>query len=136
LAVKELRVCQKCGKGRAALVADDGTLVTIPLDRTRAHELSTDPDEHELRSLTELLLEQMLATGTTVEEVVLDIGPAGVRALLSLTNEAGHTEVVAATPQAGIGLVVRGGFKLYATPEVLAGSTDTLDAPDPGETVH
>ena len=107
LELKQVRVCAKCGRGRA----DD------------------------LRTLSALVLEQLAASGARPGEVVLDVGPAGLRAMLSFTRGA-ESDLVACTAEEGVGLAVRGALPLYATDEALA--FDGADAGDPGpdRTIH
>ena len=133
LELKQVRVCSKCGRGRAELESSDGDQLEVPLDAARARELSGRPDE--LRSLSALVLEQLAACGARPGEVVLDVGPAGLRALLSFARGA-ESDLVACTAQEGIGLAVRGALALYATDEAL--SLDAAGAGDPGPdtTVH
>jgi hypothetical protein len=131
--LKQVNVCSKCGRGRAELESGDGDRLEVRLDAVRAHELSGRPDE--LRTLGALVLEQLAASGARPGEVVLDIGPAGLRAMLSFSRGA-ENDLVACTAQEGIGLAVRGALPLYATDEALA--LDTAGASDggPDRTVH
>jgi hypothetical protein len=115
LEVAGVRVCQRCGRGRAELKSEDGSKLTIALDAGRVRDLQPDGGES-VQSLTDLILEQFAGVA---REVVLDIVDGHLSALLSLTRD-GVSDVVACTPQEGLALAVRGGLKLYATDEALA----------------
>jgi len=134
-------VCARCGRGRAELRSDDGTTLVITLDPIRARELSRGSGGDDVRSLTELFLDQMAATGLEPGEVVLEVVDGKLRALLSFVN-AGESDVVACTPEEGIALVMRGDLKVYATDEALAHATSQIGHVDHhggaggSETVH
>jgi hypothetical protein len=121
LELKRVRVCSRCGRGRAELEGADGERIEVVLDAPRAHELSGQRDE--VRSLTAFVIAQAAESQTTFGEVILDRGPAGLRALLSVTR-AGDSDVVACTAQEGVELAVRGGLAMYATDEALAREAD------------
>ncbi len=127
LELKQIRVCQRCGRGRAELEGPDGARLSVPLDAVRARELSGDGAADDVRWMADFVLGELAARGATPAEVVLDQGAGGLRALLSYLHGAEH-DVVACTAQEGIGLAVRGKLALYATDEALA-----PDAPKPGE---
>jgi hypothetical protein len=129
-----IRVCQRCGRGRAELTASDGATITVALDPVRARELAGEVAHDDVRTVGELVLALLTASGAEVKEVVLDTGPAGLRALLSLARDA-DCEVVSCTPQEGVGLAVRGRLKLYATDEALATAV-TRPGEGGSETVH
>lgn len=133
LELKQVRVCSKCGRGRAGLESPDGDRLEVPLDAARAHELSGHPDD--VRSLSALVLEQLAAGGARPREVVLDVGAAGLRALLSFVRGE-ESDLVACTAQEGIGLAVRGELALYATDEALALDRDNAGDRGPDSTVH
>jgi hypothetical protein len=105
----------------------------VPLDAHRARELSGQGDE--IRSLSRFVLGQVSAGGGGAGEVVLDVGPSGLRAPFSLLRD-GDTEVLACTAQEGIELAVRGDLSLYATDEALAGDADEPATPSSRNTVH
>ena len=98
------------------------------LDAPRARELAGQQDD--VRSLASFVLAQAAETRTTFGEVILDDGPAGLRALLSITRD-GESDVVACTAQEGVELAVRAGLAVYATDEALARDTEA-----PGNTLH
>lgn len=125
-----VRVCKKCGRGKAELAADGGATLTIPLDAARAREISTEPGAHEMRSLAELVLEKL----AEAREVVLDVEDGVLRALLSF-GRGGDVDVVFCPPQEGLGLAVRGKLKLYATDEALALVGEGVRQDEP-ETLH
>jgi hypothetical protein len=129
-----IRVCQRCGRGRAELAASDGTTITVALDPVRARELAGEVPHDDVRTLGELALALLTASGAEVKEVVLDTGPVGLRALVSLARGA-DGEVVSCTAQEGVGLAVRGRLKLYATDEALANAVARSGAGG-SETVH
>jgi hypothetical protein len=121
LELKRVRVCSRCGRGRAELEGADGERIEVVLDAPRAHELSGQRDE--VRSLTAFVIAQAAESQTTFGEVILDRGPAGLRALLSFTR-AGESDVVACSAQEGVELAVRAGLAMYATDEALAREAD------------
>ena len=134
LELTNVRVCQRCGRGRAELATGDGVTLTVALEPVRARELAGNGSEDEVRTLGELVLEQLAAGGVEVKEIVLDAGPVGLRALVSVVHGV-ESEVVSCTAQEGVGLAVRGRLKLYATEEALA---HAVARPDAGgsETIH
>src|SRR5262249_62365798 len=107
----------KCGGGRGVREGGGGERLEVPLVAARTHAVSGRPDE--VRSLSTLVLEQLAAAGGQPREVVLDVGPAGLRALLSFIRGE-ESDLVACTAQEGIGLPGRRALGLYATPEALA----------------
>jgi hypothetical protein len=115
LELARVRTCQRCGRGRAELESEDGTLLRVPLDPIRVRELARPPEPDDVRPLADLVLAEL---GATVREVVIDCIDGQLRALLSFVRE-GEPDVVACTAQEGIGLAVRGGLRLYATEEAL-----------------
>jgi len=122
LELARIRVCNRCGRGGAELRGEDGERLVIPLDPGRARELADANGADDVRSLTELLLEQLAAGGLAASEVVLDVADGRLRALLSFVR-ASEPDVVGCTPEEGIALAVRGGLKIYATDEALAHAT-------------
>ena len=132
LQLTSVRVCQRCGRGRAELATDDGATLGIPLDAARARELSSAADD--VPSLTNVVLEQFAASGARLNEVVLDVSHGALRALLSVSRR-GENDVIGCTPQEGVGLAVRAGLKLYATDEALAHGATRAGERGP-ETVH
>jgi hypothetical protein len=128
LELKRIRLCSKCGRGRAELVGGDGERIEVPLDAPRAQALAGEQDE--VASLSTLVLGQAALAGTTFDEIVFDRGMSGLRALLSFTRAGAH-DVVACTAQEGVELAVRGSIAMYATDEAL-----TREADAPRTTVH
>lgn len=128
LELKRVRVCSRCGRGRAELEGTDGGRVEVVLDAPRARDLSGQQDA--LRTLTAFVLAQAAETRTTLAEVVFDRGPAGLRALLSIAR-GGESDVVACTAQEGVELAVRAGLTMYATDDALASDVDA-----PRSTIH
>ena len=126
-----VRLCQRCGRGRAELATDDGATLLIPLDAARARELSGA--QGDVTSLTDVVLEQFAASGARLNEVVIDTSQGALRALLSLSRRR-ENEVIGCTPQEGVGLAVRAGLQLYATDDALAKATRASERGP--ETVH
>lgn len=120
LELARVRICQRCGRGRAELEAADGTTLTVPLDPVRAHELEQRGAAiDDLPWLSSVVLGLLRAGGRTLREVVLDSDVRGLRALVSLAR-GDETDVVACTAQEGVGLAARSGVALYATADALA----------------
>lgn len=125
-----MRVCQRCGRGRAELGSDDGAVLTVSVDASRVRELSEPNGAREMRSLTELVLEKL----AEVREVVLDAEKDVLRGLLSFGRGA-ELDVVSCTAQEALGLAVRGGLSIYATDEALALATGPTAEPK-ADTLH
>jgi hypothetical protein len=117
LELKQVRVCSRCGRGRAQLESADGDRFEVVLDPPRARELSAG--QGGVRSLATFLLEQIAERRIVPEEVIFEQGPAGLRALLSVTRD-GETDVVSCTAQEGVELAVRGSLAMYASDDVLS----------------
>ena len=126
LELARVRICQRCGRGRAELEGADGAALAIPLDPLRAHELQRQGEADDLPWLSGLLLGLIRDSGGTVREVVLDADTRGLRALVSISR-GDETDVVACTPQEGVGLAARGSLPLYATTDALATSGKVPD---------
>jgi hypothetical protein len=129
----DIRICKKCGRGRATLLTDDGETISIPLDPARARILGTPASEAEVPWLTAMVLERLTQEDRTLQEIVLDLDGGALRALVSCHRE-GELEVLACTPQEGIDLASRAGVPLYATDEALVHATGSATVP--GETLH
>lgn len=134
LQLTRVRVCDRCGRGRAELATDDGTTLSVPLDPARAAELAAWPKPADLQPLSALVLTSLAAAGATPTDLVLDVAGAALRALLSVAR-GDDTDVVVCTPQEAVSLAVRGGIKLYATDEALAHRT-ARSTPPSSETLH
>jgi hypothetical protein len=133
LELKQIHVCQRCGRGRADLAAGASVVLRVSLDPLRARELAGE-EEPGVPWLSAFLLAQLRRDGRQPHEVVLDVGPGGLRGLLSFSR-AGEPEVLACTAQEGLGVAVRGALPLYATDEALAHEASQRD-PEPSGTVH
>ena len=122
IALVRIRVCTRCGRGGAEFKAEDGAKLVVRLEPARAVELRGEKSE-EMRWLTDVVLAQLEASGQAVREVVLDHVDGVMRAFLTLAKAgdgAGEPEVVACTPEEGVAIALRGGFRLFATDEALA----------------
>ena len=133
LELSGIRTCTRCGRGRAELTASDGRTLTVSLDAVRARELTGGTAESGVQPLTQVVLVQLTAAGLVPKEIVFDTAAGALRALLSVVRGE-DVDVIACTPQEGLGLAVRGSLGLYATDEALAQVTV---AHEPGpETLH
>lgn len=126
-------MCERCGRGTASLRSPDGGTLSVRLDPIRARELAGPARENELRTLTDVVLEQLVARGARPSEVVLDVldGRLGGLVSLAVDGEA-EGEVVTCTAEEGLALALRGTVPLYATDEALAARA-ARPAPD---TIH
>lgn len=122
LELARVRICQRCGRGRAELVANDGATLSVPLDASRTHELAQPDDAADVPWMSTVVLRLLAQSGGRVRDVVLDANGHGLRALVTL-GRAGGTEIVACTAQEGVGLAIRATAPLYATSEALARAT-------------
>ncbi len=132
LELTHVRVCRRCGRGRAELVSSAGEVAAVPLDPARARALRSSAAD--LRPLADLVLAQLAAAGSEVRDVVLDVEDGVMRGLLSIARGA-ETDVVVCTPQEAVELVARGGLALYATDDAIAYPAGRETAP-PTETLH
>jgi hypothetical protein len=136
LELARIRVCNRCGRGGAELRTEDGESLVVPLDPVRARQLAAATDTGDVRSLTELILEQLGTGGVVASEVVLDVAEGRLRALLSFVHDR-ESDVVGCTAEEGLALAVRGRLKLYATDEALAhASARTPKQAGGRDTVH
>ncbi|HWP64964.1 MAG TPA: hypothetical protein VNO26_03510 [Candidatus Limnocylindria bacterium] len=133
LELGEIRICRRCGRGRATLITDDGETLAIPLDPARARTLRAPETESEMPWLSALVLERLTQDGGTLEDVVLDVDQGLLRALVSC-RRGEEQEIVACTPQEGVDLANRSGAALYATDEALAFAAGARARS--GETLH
>ena len=135
LELVRVRVCGRCGRGGAELRGEDGARLVVPLDAVRARQLANAGREEDVRSFTDLVLEQ-LAAGVEAREVVLDVAEGRLCALFSFVRT-GETDVVGCTAEEGVALALRGGLRLYATDEALAhAAVDRPKAARGPDTVH
>src|SRR5438094_5633712 len=119
LELVRIRVCSRCGRGGAELRGEDAERLVVPLDAVRARQLAGGGREEDVRSFTDLVLEQLAAAGVEAREVVLDVAEGRLRALFSFVRT-GETDVVGCTAEEGVALALRGGLRLYAAAEALA----------------
>jgi hypothetical protein len=129
----DVRICRKCGRGRANLLTDDGDMISIPLDSARARVLGVPPADGDVAWLSTLVVERLTQDGRTLHEIVLDLDGPVLRALVSCRRDA-ELEVFACTPQEGVEIASRANVPLYATDEALAHATGT--AGPSRETLH
>ena len=135
LALVRIRVCTRCGRGGAEFKAEDGAKLVVRLEPARAVELRGEPKSDEMRWLTDVVLEQLTSSGQDVREVVLDLVDGVMRAFLSLAradDASAEPEVVACTPEEGIAIALRGGFRLFATDEALTAPRGRNEPRDEG----
>jgi hypothetical protein len=131
-----IRVCARCGRGSAELKsADGGARLVIRLDPVRARQLSADGSGGELRSLAQLVIDQLDESGVEPGEVVLDVVGGRLAGLVSLVR-AGAADVVGCTAEEGVALAVTGKLCLYATDEALAHAGAGRDAHGGSQTIH
>jgi hypothetical protein len=137
LELAKVRICQRCGRGRAELLGADGASLVVPLDQARARELERPDDADDVPWLSTVVLALLAAGRRELREVVLDAAGHGLQALVTLGRDGkADTDVLACTAQEGVGLAVRAKVPLYATAEALA--TSAKKKPDAGghETLH
>ena len=135
LALVRIRVCTRCGRGGAEFKAEDGARLVVRLEPARAVELRSDAKSDEMRWLTDVLLAQLASSGQDVREVVLDRVDGVMRAFLTLAkagDASGEPEVVACTPEEGVAIALRGGFRLFATDEALTAPRGRSEPRDEG----
>jgi hypothetical protein len=118
LELTRIRVCDRCGRGSAELRAASGASIVVTLDPVRARQLR-DRKSDDGRTLTEVLLEAIQASGAAVSEVVLDVSAERLGGLVSLIRD-GDSDVVGCTAEEAVALAVRGDLRIYATAEALA----------------
>jgi len=136
LELVRIRVCSRCGRGGVELRGEDAERLVVPLDAVRARQLAGGGREEDVRSFTDLVLEQLAAAGVEAREVVLDVAEGRLRALFSFVRT-GETDVVGCTAEEGVALALRGGLRLYATAEALAhAAVDRPKAARGPDTVH
>jgi len=139
LELTRIRVCDRCGRGSAELRAPSGATVVVTLDPVRARQLR-DRKADDGRTLTDVALEAIQASGAAVSEVVLDVSAERLGGLVSLVRD-GDSNVVACTAEEAVALAVRGGIRIYATAEALAHASARSAKAAPnggagGETIH
>ena len=134
LELARIRVCSRCGKGKAELHTADGDRLVVALDPIRARQLSDADRPDDVRSFTDFVLEQL--GSRRVGEVVLDVAHGRLRALLSLVHD-DESEVLSCPAEEGVALAIRGSVRLYATDEALAhGARSKAARPGGPDTVH
>src|SRR5207247_435182 len=63
LELARVRICERCGRGRAELRSEDGKTLTVPLDPVRARELADPRPADDVRAFTDLVLAELGAAG-------------------------------------------------------------------------
>jgi hypothetical protein len=131
-----VRRCNDCGRGRAELATDDGTIITVALDASRVDDLARWPDKpaEGPADLTGVVVDLLGKDGWTVRDVVFDTATRGLRALVTRMRSE-EVEVIEATAQEGLALALRGQVPMYATDEAIEPSSDRPD-PGPHGTLH
>ena len=135
LALVRIRVCTRCGRGGAEFKAEDGAKLVVRLEPARAADLRAEAKSDEMRWLTDVVLAQLASSGQGVREVVLDQVDGVMRAFLTLAkagDASGEPEVVACTPEEGVAVALRGGFRLFATDEALTAPRGRSEPRDEG----
>lgn len=118
LELTRIRVCDRCGRGSAELRAAGGATIVVTLDPVRARQLR-DRKTDDGRTLTDVVLDALQASGASVSEVVLDVSAERLGGLVSLVHD-GESDVIACTAEEAVALAVRGDVRIYATAEALA----------------
>ncbi len=135
LALVRIRVCTRCGRGGAEFKAEDGGKLVVRVEPARAAELRGESKSDEMRWLTDVVLAQLEASGQGVREVVLDLVDGVMRAFLTLgkaDDASAEPEVIACTPEEGVAVALRGGFRLFATDEALTAPRGRSEPRDEG----
>jgi hypothetical protein len=129
LELVRVRICAKCGRAAADLRTGDGDALTVALDPLRARHIRGEAPSDDVEPLVDHVLASLRRDGGNPQDVVLDLCDGRLRALLSSRRGEEH-QVIACTAEEGLALAVRGGVKLYATEEALAGASARVGTPD------
>ena len=108
----------------------------VGLDPNRARLLADlgDDAEPDVPWLGRLVSEQAAAAGVRVSDVVLDIGPHGLRGLVTWLDADDAMTVAACEPQEALETALRTRVPLFATDEAMHRPAD--DAVDEHKTLH
>jgi hypothetical protein len=128
-----VRICGRCGRGRAELAAADGATLSVPLDPVCARDLAGS-GRTDVPPLDVLMLAGLDAAGVALREVVLDVDAGVLRGLVTYAR-GDAVDVAGCAPQEAVRLAVRRGLRLYATDEAF---TQAAARPGTGgsETLH
>lgn len=130
-----IRICKRCGRGRAELLTDDGESVSVRLGANRARLLADlggqPPDD--VPWLGDVLARGAAGAGRRVSDVVLDDGPHGLRGLVTWADDEQAAAVAACEPEEALEAALRTGVPIYATEEALRPGSD---GERPGHTLH
>lgn len=130
-----IRICKRCGRGRAELLTDDGESVAVRLGPGRARllaDLGRAPSE-DVPWLGDVLVRAAAGAGRQVSDVVLDDGPHGLRGLVTWADGEQAAIVAACEPEEALEAALRTGVPIYATDEALRPGSD---GERPGHTLH
>jgi len=130
-----IRICKRCGRGRAELLTEDGDAVFVRLGPNRARVLA-DLDgtrESDVPWLGAAVARRAADAGVHVADVVLDDGPEGLRGLVTSGRAGEDVIVVACEPEEALETALRAGVPIFATDEALRPDPD---AERPGHTLH
>lgn len=129
-----IRICKRCGRGRAELLADDGASLTVRLGPNRARRLS-DPDAEgdDVPWLAAVVVRGAADAALRVADVVLDAGPHGLRGLVTWVRAGDDVTVAACEPEEALEAALRLSVPIFATDEALRPDPD---AERPGHTLH
>lgn len=115
-----IRICKRCGRGRAELLADDGESVVVRLGPTRARLLAdAGGGARDVPWLGDVVARRATAAGLRVSDVVLDEGPDGLRGLVTWTESRDASTVAACEPEEALETALRTGVPIFATDEAL-----------------
>lgn len=129
-----IRICKRCGHGRAELLTDDGESLSVRVGPNRARVLAAleSGSTEDVPWLGDVVAGGAQTTRLCVSDVVLDDGPVGLRGLVTWTGDDGVT-VAACEPDEALETAMRMGVPIFATDEALGAASATEP---PGHTLH
>jgi hypothetical protein len=130
-----IRICGRCGRGRAELCTEDGGSLVVRLGAHRARRLAPPGTGavEDVPWLGDVVLGHAADLGLRIADVVLDDGPQGLRGLVTWTQAGGDVTVAACEPEEALEMALRAGVPIFATDEALHPDR----APErPGHTLH
>lgn len=130
-----IRICKRCGRGRAELIAGDGDTLVVRLGPNRARLLADLPEREQpdVPWLGALVVRRAAEEALTVSDVVLDDGPQGLRGLITWAAGDASVTVAACEPEEALETALRLGVPIFATDEALRRESDAAPR---GHTVH